>query len=978
MARGITPFIGLAVVMALALAAVFGSMSLANPAHAQATGPEITGLEVTNVTNAAVTLAWDFIDDEDYTATEFRATWSKLNPDGSSRFGEEIQATSGGAFEVTSVGSATAKAVATLTPAGGTALPFVAGDTFTIYVQSRKTDGSVFGEYASTTAVPNVTPGAAAVTAVSAVSGSPGSVELTWTYTAANDVDAEDVTGWQYRTAEYEEAGTADDVTDDNLMANSESDWMPLTPSEGDGSGADPFKGTVSGLEANIYGFQVRAMNGQAVVEDAAFAGTGAAANTIITTAAPPPAMSPTFEADSLEPGKNSWYTLRFSIDRPFNGGIDTLTMKLEGFGVPSSISTNNIALEVDAADGETYTFNPASVAVDGKEITLTIPDVAPEAETTKKDFGMGSNFRIVIYQGAGVSNPTKANTYGGADGVADGDREIFVIFSGDGPSKIWLARVYDGDEADMDHDDYVAPADREGVYVPRLVQLDENDGGLGSMNTATALGFEKGVTVHFFVDKPVRVMDDDGEYVMNTEAAIMAYNEMMSGDNGIPTMENDDGTETARHYEMVGTNSYALAPNGMLDAGEDIVCSDLNSGTVASCEFEITSPTFGKGFSYVNARDGDGNVADDSINGDQEFELKPSISVTPEGGSPGEVLQVQLYSFPEGAVTQVNLHGTPVCGGLSGRSCGEFGSTGIRADGTATLSIPIPNWAIAGLQELKVWGGGENETTNVTIAAPRIVSTPTSVVANQRVSLVGTGFSPNSSLGDDSDASDGSRISIGGYDIPWAKVNDGRDVNVDDGGNWSTSVDLPMVDATTGSGVRRLRVTDSGNRTGIVELTLQERDFNIVPASGRVGTLAVVRGVGYPSKNDEGHSFTVDVTYKVGERSSTRVSVVPDASGRFEVQLRIPTTASIPSTNQVEVSFNHEIGGTRITEVKQHMVPEGIIKLSATSGGPGSMVTVNGEGFKNFVPIESVRIGSIDVTPAPQAQHGRQRYGGV
>ena len=34
MVRGFTPIIGLAVVMALALAAVFGSMSLANPAMA--------------------------------------------------------------------------------------------------------------------------------------------------------------------------------------------------------------------------------------------------------------------------------------------------------------------------------------------------------------------------------------------------------------------------------------------------------------------------------------------------------------------------------------------------------------------------------------------------------------------------------------------------------------------------------------------------------------------------------------------------------------------------------------------------------------------------------------------------------------------------------------------------------------------------------------------------------------------------------
>ena len=44
------------------------------------------------------------------------------------------------------------------------------------------------------------------------------------------------------------------------------------------------------------------------------------------------------------------------------------------------------------------------------------------------------------------------------------------------------------------------------------------------------------------------------------------------------------------------------------------------------------------------------------------------------------------------------------------------------------------------------------------------------------------------------------------------------------------------------------------------MEVTLAERDFDVTPPEGRVGTLAVVRGVGYPSKNDEGSSFTVDV----------------------------------------------------------------------------------------------------------------------
>ena len=267
----------------------------------------------------------------------------------------------------------------------------------------------------------------------------------------------------------------------------------------------------------------------------------------------------------------------------------------------------------------------------------------------------------------------------------------------------------------------------------------------------------------------------------------------------------------------------------------------------------------------------------------------------------------------------------------------------------------------------MRVSAGGQDDNTNVTIVGPRIIPTPATVVANQRVSLVGTGFSPGSRMGDDVDAAEGSEMSIGGYVIPWSKVNDGRDVVVDDGGNWAASVDLPLVEATTGSGTRTVRITDSKNRTGGVELALADRNFDITPTEGRVGTLAVVRGVGYPSKNDEGHSFTIDVIYKVQEGATARVSVVPDASGRFEVQLRIPTTASIPSTNQVEVRFEHEAGDTEVVENKQHFVPEGLITLSATSGGPGTVVTLHGEGFKTYVPVESVKIGTIEITPSPK-----------
>ena len=63
MGRKFTPIVGLAVVVALALAAVFGSMSLANPAQAQDDTPEIENLmQVVHEgvdTDGAVKIEWD-------------------------------------------------------------------------------------------------------------------------------------------------------------------------------------------------------------------------------------------------------------------------------------------------------------------------------------------------------------------------------------------------------------------------------------------------------------------------------------------------------------------------------------------------------------------------------------------------------------------------------------------------------------------------------------------------------------------------------------------------------------------------------------------------------------------------------------------------------------------------------------------------------------------------------------------------------
>lgn len=610
------------------------------------------------------------------------------------------------------------------------------------------------------------------------------------------------------------------------------------------------------------------------------------------------------FDARSSKPGSGTRYDLRFFVPNEVDTLVDELEIELEDYSVPSSIRTASVAIEVTdkMGAGQDRSFAPNDVAVSGEKLIIYMGDMLTR-DDTREDFiiSAGSYVRVTLRQSAGIQNPTKAGDYGPVFKIAGG-----VL-----------------DEVHFDDDKKMYPGLTH--MIQRVVSLSEEDGGLGDVVMATAKGFEKNVTVHFFLDRNM---------------------------------------------------------NGMLDSGEDTLCSvaTTSGDNIGSCEFTVTTPTFGTGDNFINAVDGDGNYSQlDPTDDDHKFKLTASISATPAGGSPGEVMQVQLVSFPANkAVEEIKLSGSFICGGIPpGQSQKENCTSTTGAQGNTSLSVVIPNWAVGGVQELRVKAGGQSDTVNVTIAGPRIVSTPQTVVANQRISLVGTGFSPRSVIGDDDelaasgisdDKDDRSKMTIGGYIIDRSKINDGRDVVVDDGGNWSASVDLPLVSTTTTTGLSAIRVTDSMGRTGKIDVTIAERSFDVTPPEGRVGTLAVIRGMGYPGKNDEGASFTIDVIYNVQERTQTRVSVVPDASGRFEVQMRIPTTAAIPSTNQVEVVFRHEgTNGTQVRDTKQHMVPEGIISLSQTSGGPGSTVTLNGEGFKAFVPVESVKIGTIEITPAPK-----------
>ena len=721
------------------------------------------------------------------------------------------------------------------------------------------------------------------------------------------------------------------------------SEWGEIKITDGSDA-ADVRRATVKGLTNGVeYSFQVRA-----VVSTKSGPPSDTAMAIPIAPAVP---VDPSFVQSSNDPGDSANYTVRFQFAEgvTVNTRQNDLIIEFhEDYGFPASMRTTSVAITTTGAPYPTAggtmtytrTFTPEDVTVDGEKVLISLGDMDEQDDRFDYEVQGGEVVTVHFRQSAGITNPTEFGGYN-LVGIEFGSVEI----------------EYDEDV------DPATPEDFE-TNIVRKISLSDGDGGLGDVITATGKGFKNGTTLTVYRDLLETVYwdnDDDSETEMvglkpKDKALYLAAiaDDSERGNTG-PWFPGDD----------VIINGNLQAPSGELELGEDVLCvvASIGSDDVGRCEFTVTHPTFSGGLNYVNAVDGrDGYDISPA-----DFLLKASITASPAGGSPGETIVIQVVDFPKGRpLTDVEISRQSLeCGG-----CGGSADT----TGADNFQIVIPNWVKAGSQELRVTstlpnGDKVRASTNIDLLGPQINVTPGTVLANQRISLVGTGFSPGAVIANESDTTPGSvlpELSIGGRVIHGTRINDSDPVRVDNGGNWSASVDLPLAEATTADGERVIRVSDSRGRTGGVIVNIPSREVTVTPDQGRVGTIAVVRGTGFPSKNDEGSSFNVQIVYDASNGNTTTVSAEPDASGRFETQLRIPTTAAIPSSNSIKVSFRDSDQVVVVTTVA-HEVPEGIITLSNTSGGPGSAVTVSGEGFKSFVPISLVKVGTLDVTPAPK-----------
>ena len=648
-------------------------------------------------------------------------------------------------------------------------------------------------------------------------------------------------------------------------------------------------------------------------------------------------------EVVPTDPGAVSKMTVKFENWDDLAAGVDTIVIDPEDdMKVPAVIDPSDVTITTDrftasetqsGAVTGTLVANPLGVNVrflgtpkDNPEITLDIGDMEPSTSTeglqgikgVLEDNVTSTTVTVVFRQGAGISNASEAEAGFAADGTILG-RDVKVSSSQD-TTKVNATAT-------------------NRIFIPRLIEITDGSDKRGKVISVVGRGFTNGTTATIW-------RDVDGDGTRDAGEVDLGQAEVASDDTFTfsLTISAPPFTTTASDNKINAIDGRENTLNG---TGTTL---PITGGTLAS-----SIPT---------------------------FTLESSFSVTPTTASIGDTVQVTVKDFTGSAsitsLADISLGGVAVT---------NPSSTTTNANGEATFNITIPNGVPDGSQSLKIV---EQTGTSLTTGTPRVTMTisganltltpQTNLVPNQTVTVIGSGYTLGGSAAIAGSSSDTSSILIDGDSTGLKasgaaatnKINEGSSISIDNGGNWSSSVILPINDTTVVTGTHELKITDDGGREGTVSLVMAPRELALDPLESRVGTTVSVVGSGFPADNTKtGAASTpsVAIKYTVSGTAQTVATLTPDASGNITGSFTVPLTAGIPSTNSVTAEFSYTpTGGSSTTSTTgvTHAIPRATVAIDPKEGPSGTVVTITGAGFKTFSTLSALELGGIDVRPAP------------
>jgi hypothetical protein len=668
--------------------------------------------------------------------------------------------------------------------------------------------------------------------------------------------------------------------------------------------------------DSENYGLQVEMNNDEGAIESAKYS------------------FGPRVSLSPEDPGSSTRVTFDFFVSNMLvaNDGQLRFQFDKEWKNIPSDMSANRITMRADRVLGtdltlcdaassapcsnnqvvnpfEDPTFDVVGSENRDTEITVRIGDMDPSTSDTtgvgNQGIAEGALVSLSFSNRAGINVPSEAENEYGRQGSKTDEIDVFHTNAGGTFIKVGEAEP----------------------RPPRVLELDNNDGTLGSMHTLVGKGFKGGQSVTIFVDSNSDGEKDPGESDLLT---------------GVP-VEGDD-TFTAK--------------------------------------FTVTSAILAGGKNWIQVEDGEGNGACRFVPGSAgrctgldnaaEFELKGRVEVSPSTAARGDTITITLEDWSDEG-------GTLLSASIGGAAIDIPANTPVVSGNALTFKTTVPNDAPLGNGVLLVVTTDTDENTDFTVTGATLNLALTEAVPNQSLTFNGTGFTDtgtvvvcerNITIADNREIVFDPDETTRTLAAKLGSCERGDTViDVTSGGTFVATVTIPVNSQTLRDGVaHEVKVIDSAGREGTESLLFPARSMTVTPLECGTRCVIEVTGTGFPADNDDGASVDISVEYDCGVRCSNSESVDPDTAGRFIAQLEVPSRAPIPSDNTITAIITTSGSPDRADDGVQtprptvkHFIPEAQVELTVARGPSGTIVDVTGSFFSAFTSVERIEFGGLN-----------------
>ena len=637
-----------------------------------------------------------------------------------------------------------------------------------------------------------------------------------------------------------------------------------------------------------------------------------------------------------------------------------------------------NVSDDIDADDvyfvgrnvGRVYVTDPIEIdeddhygGDDDTAIQVYVPDRLPDNDDGFDDWtaSQAMNIKLVFSKGADIKNPSEAGTHSVGYSILGPNDD-----ANDGPA-VTLDALY-------------PDVSKGALETNAKVTLSDEDNKRGYELMIVGTGLNDGTTADahvLAVPMPDMLSTADLENIAMWWAGLDCeeMNDVVDPADDEPQTGSDDPMASPKSPYCVAeyddlsaaakpvvNRAYYNGPSSPFScayvqmAGSDLGGGIVNTDDTITIMAEVTSPTFKPGnVNHICVIDGEGRETIDV----DKFHLEPSIRVVPSTVNAGDTVNVFAQDYP---VKRAAFGGIL----LANRTVEVDRPSAIGNDNNATVSFEVPGGYKGTLRVDATWGGIK-KNSKITISPSELNLSKDEVVANESITIQGSGFGTGSSAACLVSANiSGAKLmlisedGVGGDDT----TNDQKciDVKVSSGGQFAATVaiwtDVGENPALT-SGTHAIEVKDNQGFVGAATITIKEPTLMVSPDVAGPRDYITISGENWPVDNDDGGNIDeVEIEIDFGEDEDDE-DADPDVGGRWSIEYRVDGDVIIPSTVRIKAVYGD---GSEIVKVSSFSVPQANLTVTPDRAAPGDKITLSATGFTQFESEIEVKIGNVKV----------------